>query len=292
MIRNHQSQDIDAIIRLMNMQWAMSASDNQRKREELIKDTNIRIWCENDTVLGMGTYTAWDHSEWGKAAHLTLAADENAPNAAQIVEELYLDAQKKMTEEGIRFVMAGYDERLPFYPYFYTQKNFSPWYGYSTMIYSGQRQPDNRLTHRLYEESDFFDYYVALGECFTPMRQAMDIPPYNVFEDRRQERLIKLKEEMLKNRENIFMFYDGDMWVGSSLINPEDIDDLFVVPSMMGKGYGRLILQSTVNLCLDRNMEHIYLGVVHWNVKAKNLYLKTGFKEIKSIKYMRRFISG
>lgn len=88
------------------------------------------------------------------------------------------------------------------------------------------------------------------------------------------------------------MFFDGDTWVGSSLIHSEDIDDLFVVPSMMGKLYGKGILQSTINLCLERNMEHIYLGVVHWNVKAKNLYLKTGFKEIKSIKYMRRFISG
>jgi GNAT superfamily N-acetyltransferase len=292
MIQNHQSQDIDAIIRLLNMQWAMSTLDIQRKREELIKDTNIRIWCENDTVLGVGTYTTWDHSEWGKAAHLTLAADENAPNAAEIVEELYLDAQKKMTEGGIRFVMAGYDEKLPFYPLFYAQKNYSPWYGYSTMIYTGLRQPENHLTKRLYEEAYFFDYYVALGECFTPMRQAMDIPPYNVFEDRREDRLIKLKEEMLKNRENIYLFYDGDTWVGSSLINPDDIDDLFVVPSMMGKGYGKLILQSTINLCLDRNMEQIYLGVVHWNVKAKNLYLKTGFKEIKSINYMRRFISG
>jgi GNAT superfamily N-acetyltransferase len=159
------------------------------------------------------------------------------------------------------------------------------------MIYTGQRQIENHLTMRLYEESDFFDYYVALGECFTPMRQALDIVPYNVFEDRKEERLVKLRAEMLKNRENIFMFYDGDTWVGSSLINQEDIDDLFVVPSLMGKGYGRLILQSTINRCLDRNMEHIYLGVVHWNVKAKNLYLKTGFNEIKSINYMRRFIS-
>lgn len=88
------------------------------------------------------------------------------------------------------------------------------------------------------------------------------------------------------------MFFDGETWVGSSLINQEDIDDLFVVPSLMSKGYGKLILQSTVNLCLDRQLKNIYLGVVHWNVKAKNLYLKTGFKEIKSIKYMRCFISG
>jgi hypothetical protein len=35
MIRNHQSQDIDSIIELMNLQWSMSELDNQRKREEL-----------------------------------------------------------------------------------------------------------------------------------------------------------------------------------------------------------------------------------------------------------------
>lgn len=88
------------------------------------------------------------------------------------------------------------------------------------------------------------------------------------------------------------MFFDGDTWVGSSLVNQEDIDDLFVVPTLMNQGYGRRILQSTINLCIDRNMKNIYLGVVHWNIKAQNLYSKTGFKSIKSIKYMRRFISG
>lgn len=160
------------------------------------------------------------------------------------------------------------------------------------MIYTQDRQPDNHLTVRPYREEDFMEYYIALGECFTPMRQAMDIPPYNVFEDQSEERIIKLKEEMNKNKENIFMFYDGDEWVGSSLLTEEDIDDLFVVPRHMGKGYGRRILQSTINMCLDRKLEHIYLGVVHWNTKARNLYASTGFKEIKSITYMRRFISG
>lgn len=291
MIRNHQSQDIESIIQLMNLQWSLSELDNQQKREELSKNANIRIYCENDTVLGMWTHTTWDHPVWGKAAHLTISVFEDAPDFKGIVNRLYLEAQDKLREENIRFIMAGYDETSEYYPTFYGERGYAPWYGYSSLIYTGVRQPENHLTMRLYQDEDFTDYYVALGECFTPMRQAMDIPPYNVFSDRSEERIVKLKAEMNNNKENIFMFFDGDMWVGSSLINQEDIDDLFVVPSMMNQGYGKLILQSTVNICLDRKMEHIYLGVVHWNVKAQNLYLKTGFKTIKSIKYMRRFIS-
>jgi RimJ/RimL family protein N-acetyltransferase len=291
MIRNHQSQDIESIIQLMNLQWSLSELDNQQKREELNKDSNIRIYSEDDTVLGMWTHTTWDHPFWGKAAHLTISVRKDALNFENIVDVLYQEAQAKLSEESVQFIMAGYDETSPFYSTFYSEKGYTPWYGYSSLIYTGQRQPDNHLTMRLYREEDFTDYYESLGECFTPMRQAMDIPPYNVFSDRREERIEKLKEEMNKNKENIFMFFDGDVWVGSSLISQEDIDDLFVVPSMMNKGYGKLILQSTVNLCLDRKLENIYLGVVHWNVKAQNLYLKTGFKTIKSIKYMRRFIS-
>lgn len=292
MIRNHQSQDIESIIRLMNIQWAMSELDNQRKREELSKDSNIRVYCENDAVLGMWTHTVWDHPVWGKAAHLTIAVFENIPNVERIVEALFQDAHAKMNEENVKFIMTGYDDSNPFYFSYFTKKEYTPWYGYSTLIYTGQRQPHNHLTMREYQEEDFENYYIALGECFTPMRQAMDIPPYNVFSDRSEERIVKLKEEMNKNKENIYMFFDGDVWVGSSLINQEDIDDLFVVPTLMNNGYGRLILQSTINRCLDRNMENIYLGVVHWNVKAQNLYFTTGFKSIKSIKYMRRFISG
>lgn len=292
MIRNHQTQDIEAIIELMNLQWSMSELDNQRKREELSKDSNIRVYCEADAVLGMWTHTTWQHPLWGKAAHLTISVSKEAQDIENIAKELYLEAQSKLSEEGVRFIMAGYDETSPFYYSFYSEKGYTPWYGYSSLIYTGQRQPENHLTMRLFREEDFWDYYVALGECFTPMRQAMDIPPYNVFEDKSEERIAKLKEEMMAIKDNIFMFFDGETWVGSSLINQEDIDDLFVVSSLMSKGYGRLILQSTVNLCLDRQLKNIYLGVVHWNVKAKNLYLKTGFKEIKSIKYMRCFISG
>lgn len=291
MIRNHQSQDIESMIQLMNNQWAMSELDNQRKREELSKDSNIRICCNQDAVLGMWTHTVWDHPLWGKAAHLTISAFENIPDVENIVEALYQDAQAKLSAENIRFIMTGYDDSNPFYYSYFTKKDFTPWYGYSTLVYTEQRQPHNHLTMREYKEEDFEHYYSALGECFTPMRQAMDIPPYNVFSDRSEERIIKLKEEMNKNKENVFMFFDGDTWVGSSLINLEDIDDLFVVPTLMNKGYGRLILQSTINVCFDRNMENIYLGVVHWNIKAQNLYFKTGFKSIKSIRYMRRFIS-
>lgn len=291
MIRNHQSQDIDIILRLMDLQWSMSALDHQRKREELDKSDNIRVFTENDTVLGMWTYSTWDHPLWGKAAHLTISVDIDSANVEDIVTLLYQDADVKLTEESIRFIMAGYDDARPFYHDFYAKKGYTPWYGYSSMIYTQGRQPDNHLTIQTYREDDFMDYYIALGECFTPMRQAMDIPPYNVFEDHSEERIVKLKEEMNKNKENIYMFYDGDTWVGSSLLNNEDIDDLFVVPSQMGKGYGKLILQSTINICIDRKFEHIYLGVVHWNTKARNLYLNTGFKEIKSISYMRRFIS-
>ncbi len=291
MIRNYQSQDIDAILKLMDYQWSMSALDHQRKREELSKEGNIRVYTENDTVFGMWTYSTWDHPLWGKAAHLTVSADIDAENFEEIVALLYEDANQKLIEENIRFIMTGYDETRPFYHDFYASKGYSPWYGYSSLIYTQDRQPENTLTFRTYREEDFTDYYIALGECFTPMRQAMDIPPYNVFEDRSEERIVKLKEEMNKSKENIFMFYDGDIWVGSSLLVDEDIDDFFVVPAHMGKGYGKLILQSTINMCIDRKFVNIYLGVVHWNTKAKNLYFNSGFKEIKSIKYMRRFIS-
>lgn len=292
MIRNHQPQDIESIIKLLNLQWSMSELDNQHKREELNKESNIRIYEENDTVFGVWTHSTWDHPIWGKAAHLTISVFPYTPDFSKVLESLYIDAQVKLTEENVRFVMSGYDEGNPIYPVYFSEKGYTHWYGYSSLIYTGSRQPENHLTMRCYKEEDFYEYYIALGECFTPMREAMDIPPYNVFEDRSEERIVKLKEEMNKNKENIFMFFDGDTWVGSSLINQEDIDDLFVVPSYMGKGYGKLILQSTVNICLNRNMKNIYLGVVHWNVKAQNLYLKTGFEIIKSIKYMRRFISG
>ena len=93
MIRNHQSQDIESIIQLMNIQWAMSELDNQRKMDELNKDSNIRVYWDQDAVLGMWTHTVWDHPFWGKAAHLTISVFENDPAFESVVEALYQDAQ-------------------------------------------------------------------------------------------------------------------------------------------------------------------------------------------------------
>jgi hypothetical protein len=103
----------------------------------------------------MWTHTTWQHPLWGKAAHLTISVSKEASDIENIAKELYLEAQSKLSEEGVRFIMAGYDETSPFYYSFYSEKGYTPWYGYSSLIYTGQRQPDNHLTMRLYQGRRF-----------------------------------------------------------------------------------------------------------------------------------------
>lgn len=94
------------------------------------------------------------------------------------------------------------------------------------------------------------------------MRKANDIRPFDVFKGSSPEKIENLKKETLEIKESIYLFYDGENLVGSSIIKQEEIDDLFVAPEYQGKGYRRKIMEATLDLVLERNFDRITLGVV------------------------------
>lgn len=168
----------------------------------------------------------------------------------------------------------------------------SVWYEYMVML---DYEPVNeatphQLTIRNIEEHDFKTYFDVMGACFVWMRETVDIRPHNVVdklwatEEKKQESY----QDWMNQKDQTFMYFDEGVWVGSGLIiNNRDIDDVFAVPSLQGKGYGKAIILDLINR-IEKGGHAPTIGFVKVNEKAKQLYLSCGFKITHHFIHMRK----
>jgi len=105
------------------------------------------------------------------------------------------------------------------------------------------------------------------------MRTALKIEPINCCDTR---------ESLIKKRSDIFVFFKGNTMIGSVAIYKNEIDDLIIAKHYQGKGYGKLLLKFAIQRMQQQNISPIVLHVADWNKRAISLYLKNGFKIIKT----------
>ena len=286
MIREYNKNDIDAIIRLFDLHNELSEVEEREKRKELEDGEKVLVYEDNAEIKGMCSFRFWKNSEWGSGAEIIMSIKEDT-KFEDIANSLWEAAQAPLREKEVVFIHTHYNEKYNQWEKFYSEKQFEQWFGIYGMVYKGGRYEETKLTFRNYEESDFDKYYTYLGECFSLMRKANDIRPFDVFKGSSPEKIENLKKETLEVKDSIYLFYDGENLVGSSIIKQEEIDDLFVAPEYQGKGYGRKIMEATLNLALERNFDRITLGVVAWNKVAFNLYKSLGFETYQSFEHRR-----
>lgn len=288
MIRDYNKNDIDQIIKLFNLQNELSEEEEKEKREELEKGSKVLVYEDNSEIKGMCSLLFWNNPELGCSSEMTMSIEEGL-EFNKIADALWEGIQVPLKEKQVVFLITEYNDKFKYMKRFYDEKEFEQWFGIHGMMYKGGKQKETNLTYRTYEESDFDIYYTNLGECFCPMRTANDIKPFNIFAGSSPERIEKLKKGMLEQKNDTYLFFDGDKFVGSSIIRPE-IDDLFEVPEYQGQGYGRKIMEASLNLALEKNFDEITLGVVAWNKKAMNLYESLGFEVYRSFEHRRKFL--
>jgi len=89
----------------------------------------------------------------------------------------------------------------------------------------------------------------------------------------------------------IYMGFLGTLPIGMVSVKKTDrhcsIADLAVRKDHRGKGYGRLILSSTIKSILSNDVDHIRLGVSASNDNALKLYKDSGFKIDQSIECLQ-----
>lgn len=286
MIRDYTNKDVEAIIKLFDLHTKLTEAEAESKRKELEAGAKVLVYQDDDEVKGICSLTFWNHPELGSCAEIIMSA-EAGPGFKERAEALWEHAQAPLKEKAVVYLITNYNQSQVHWQEFYSDKGLEKWFSLHGMIYKGEAFAETNLTVRNYEASDFDTYHTIMGECFSPMREANDIKPYNTFKDVTPEKAEKMKKAALEMKDNIYMFYDDEKFVGSSMLQDEEIDDLFVVPDYQGQGYGRKIMEATLNLAMQKNLAKITLGVVAWNTQAVKLYTSLGFEIYQTFEFNR-----
>lgn len=290
MVREYNQNDIDAIVGLFNLHNELSEVEEKEKRKELEDGGKVLVYEDNGEVKGLCSTTFWINSEIGSCAEIVMSIREDS-KFIDAANSLWKSVQPFLEEKEVVFLMTHYNEKHDNWREFYSEKQFEQWFGIHGMIYKGGKCEETNLSFRNYQESDFYEYYTYLGQCFSPMRKANDIRPFDVFKGSSAEKIEARKKEAMKIKDSIYMFFDGENLVGSTIIKQEEIDDVFVIPEYQGRGYGRKIMCETFNLALQRNFDKITLGAVAWNKVAINLYKSLGFEIYQSFEHRRLILN-
>ena len=132
--------------------------------------------------------------------------------------------------------------------------------------------PESQIKCIPFDEKYLRQYKMLYNFAFRPMREALDIKPYDWYDDDRA---------ILSKAHGIYLLTDGDELIGSVSLKENEIDDLFVSDSFSREGYGRKILIWAMNQLVLQGADEFILHVAEWNSSAVKLYLDEGFEITK-----------
>ena len=268
------------------------SDDEHRERLKTIEhDPNvIRINNNANQLVGLIEVKRYENYMHGSCAHLTIAYDLHN-DVQRIAKAKFDEILKQLKHEHVRMVMIGVNINQTDTHQIVQEQAFKPWYGYVFMRHEGSIPQSNKLRKRIIKEDDYEHYIHVMSACFKDMRQAMNIQPYEVMEMlwRDEEHKQKNRAEWWRHRDQTWMYYADDQWVGSGLIYKEDIDDVFVPLALQGRSYGRMIVEDLIVEAYHRKIRP-YIGYVKWNARAGHLYQSLGFKAYLEVQYYQKFL--
>ena len=135
------------------------------------------------------------------------------------------------------------------------------------MTYDKREVPECGIECVPFLEGYLDEYKRIYNECFRPMREALDIRPYDWYSEGR---------EVPEDRSGIFLIVEDGELAGSVSIIGNEVDGLFVAEAYHGKGHGRELLLWAMNKIREQNSEAITLHVAKWNSGAAALYESVG----------------
>lgn len=140
-----------------------------------------------------------------------------------------------------------------------------------TLEYTGGLIKEN-ICLRNYNGTDYEQYKRKYEDSFYAMRSSLGLP----------RECCKSRKELLNNKNNIFIYENNDIIIGSVAVYGNEIDDLFVADEYRINGLGLKMLRFAIAFLQKRNTDKIILHVADVNKVALSMYLKNGFVISKS----------
>ena len=123
-------------------------------------------------------------------------------------------------------------------------------------------------------EKQYIEQYITkYNAAFRPMREALDIKPYDWYHD---------SSMVLDKASDIYILTAGNELIGSVACYGNEIDDLFVCNSCRHKGYGKQLLIWAMDHIASCGYDEMVLHVAEWNRNAVQMYKSAGFEIVKT----------
>ncbi|WDV47333.1 GNAT family N-acetyltransferase [Clostridiaceae bacterium M8S5] len=271
MIRDYKQSDIEEIIRLYTLEYLAMPEEI----ESLERATKILVYEDNGIqgfirLARSGTYC---YVEMGIASN-----EQIKPVGLALWEE----ANKFLVENSVDFIEIYHVKDNLNWQELFDEIGFEYWYSINRFEYKGDKFKEPEIYVQKYEDSYYEDKIRLESEAFTALRKENDIKPYNWYLSASKEALESSRKETLQEKEYIYLFLENEKIVGVSMVKNAEIELFFVSLEYQGKGYGRKILEYTVNRGLEQNEDGVYLNALQSNEKAQNIYRRLGFRVIQS----------
>ena len=125
----------------------------------------------------------------------------------------------------------------------------------------------------LFDKQYLEQYKIGYNAAFRPMREALNIKPYDWYHD---------TNKILDKYSDIYLLVEDEVLIGSVACYGNEIDDLFVIDGYRHNGYGKQLLIWAMDHIASSGCDELILHVAEWNRSAVQMYKNEGFGIVKT----------
>ena len=133
--------------------------------------------------------------------------------------------------------------------------------------------PSSRIHCIPFDTRYMEQYKTGYNAAFRPMREALNIKPYDWYHD---------TNKILDKSSDIYLLVEEEVLIGSVACYGNEIDDLFVIDGCRHNGYGKQLLIWAMDHIASSGYDELILHVAEWNQRAVQMYINEGFKIVKT----------
>ncbi|GFZ30014.1 hypothetical protein CSC2_05400 [Clostridium zeae] len=272
MIRDYKASDIDEIIRLYTLEYLAMPEEI----ETLKSASKILVYEDNNVIKGFIHIMIG-----GSSCTIEMGAESNE-QILPVGLQLWEEAKKILIENSIRSITTYHVKDNSKWQQLFDMIGFEYWYSVYRFSYKGVKFDESNICSVKYEDKYYEEEAKLESEAFEALRKENDIKPYNWYLSASSKALENDRKAKFANKDYIHLFLEGNEIVGASMVKNAEIDLLFVNTEYQGKGYGKKILEFTVNRGLEQSLEGVNLNALAKNDRALKLYFNTGFEVVQA----------
>ena len=271
MIRDYDQKDIDEIVRIYTLEYKAMPEEI----EGLKSASKILVYDDNGVqgFIHLAMSGSYCYVEMGAAADELIKP---------IGLKLWGEAEKLFKEKSINLIKTFHVKDNLNWKQLFDEIQFKYWYSVYRFSYEGNKLNEPDIYAVKYEDKYYEDKIRLESESFSVLRKENDIRPYNWYLSASEEAIKENRKATLEEKEYIYLFFEDGEMIGASMVKNAEIDLLFVNIQYQGRGYGRKILEFTINRGLEQNAAGVNLNALASNEKALDLYKSVGFKVVQA----------